>query len=127
MKRFLTSIILISLLLAPIASLALELSYPEINIPGLGKVKLELDMDLGELILWFYYLIIGISGIAAFVMITWGGIEWLVSSGSPSRIGDAKDKIYSALLGLLIIFTSWLILKTIDPSLTIIQSPVLPH
>jgi hypothetical protein len=40
---------------------------------------------------------------AAVLVIVIGGFQWMTSAGDPSKIGEAKDKIYSALFGLLII------------------------
>ena len=134
MKKFLTSIIFISFLLLPAISSALELQYPEFGPEG-NKITLECHAegatlvctDLNKLIAWFYYFIIGIAGLSAFVMLVWGGVEWLTSAGDPSKIGDAKDKINSAIFGLLIILSSWLILQVINPDLTTLSLPILPH
>ncbi len=123
MKKFFYSIFLISILFFPVISLALELQYPEVNIPPFGKTTLSIDMDLGKLIAWLYYFIIGISGFAAFLMIIFGGVQWLTSVGNPSQMGAAKDRITSALLGIVIILASWLILNTINPNLTTIKMP----
>jgi len=112
MKKYLVSIILIMFLIFPSISLALELTYPE-----MGGYKIELGMDLNKLIAWFYYFIVGISGFATFIMLVWGGFQWLTSAGSPARISDAKDRISSAVLGLVIILASFLILKVINPEL----------
>ncbi len=121
MKKFLSSIILIFSLFSPVVSLALELKYPEF-----GGYKIELGMNINQLVAWFYYFIVGVAGLAAFVMLIWGGFQWLTSAGNPARITDAKDKITSALLGLLIILSSWLILQVINPELTILKLPGLP-
>lgn len=121
MKKILTSIIFISFLFLPAISLALELNYPEF-----GGYTISLDMDLNQLIAWFYYFIVVTAGLSAFVMLIWGGIQWLTSAGNPTQINNAKDRITSALLGLLIILGSWLILQVINPDLTILSLPGLP-
>lgn len=121
MKKFLTLILLILFLLLPNVSLALELDYPEIM-----GITPHLDMDLNLLIAWFYYFIVSIAGIAAFVMLIWGGIEWMTSAGNPTKIGEAKEKINSAFLGLIIILSSYLILQVINPDLIMLRLPVLP-
>jgi hypothetical protein len=40
---------------------------------------------------------------AAVLMIVIGGFQWMTSAGDPGKIAAAKEKIYSAILGLLII------------------------
>ena len=125
MKKFLKlifQIILLSLLLPNISSaITLNLEYPEI-----AGFDLNIHQDLNQIIAWFYYFIISIAGIAAFAMLVWGGFEWMTSAGSPARISSAKDRISSALLGLLLILASWLILQVINPELTTLNLPQLP-
>ena len=114
MRKNLISIIFILFLFLPTISLALELNYPEI-----GGLKIELGMNINQLVAWIYYFIISIGGIAAFLMLVWGGVQYLTSAGNPAQIRDAKDRIFSAILGLVIIFSSYLILKVINPELLI--------
>jgi len=127
MKKQLTLIILASLLVFPMVSSALELNYPTVGPPG-NELDLNAiwddpdeDIDLNELVGWLYYFIIGISGLAAFAMLVMGGFQWMSSVGNPTKISDAKDRINSALLGLIIILMSWLILNTINPELTVLR------
>jgi hypothetical protein len=53
----------------------------------------------------------------------WGGIQWLTSGAIPSQASAAKDKLQSAVLGLLLILASFLIIQIINPQLTILQQP----
>jgi type IV secretory pathway VirB2 component (pilin) len=48
-------------------------------------------------------LIRNIAVAAAVLMIVIGGFQWMTSAGDPGKIAAAKEKIYSAILGLLII------------------------
>jgi hypothetical protein len=52
--------------------------------------------DIGEIIR-------NIAVAGAVLLIVIGGFQWMVSAGDPSKISGAKDKIYSAIFGLLII------------------------
>ncbi len=123
MKKYLSTIILLTFLLLPAVSLAaLELQYPELGPEG-NKIRIELGMDLNKLIAWFYYFVVGIAGFAAFIMLIWGGFDWLTSAGSPAKITEAKDKISSAFIGLLLILASYLILQVINPDLTTLNLP----
>lgn len=96
--------------------ICLNLNYPEF-----GTFDLNEKQGLNEIIAWFYYFIVGISGFAAFVMLVIGGFKYLSSAGNPSTITDAKDQMQKALLGLLLILISWLILKAINPDLIILN------
>jgi len=98
--------------------LCLELDYPEFV-----GIDLNVNQNLNEMIAWFYYFIVGISGLASFIMLVWGGFQWLTSIGSPTKISDAKDKISSAILGLIIVLASFLILKVINPDFITLKLP----
>ena len=125
MKKILALIFLISFLVLPNISLAVDCNGSDnrLNLcyPSFQNFSLTLDMPLNEIVAWFYYFIIGVAGLAAFVMLVTGGVKYLTSAGNPSAIGDAKDRIKSALLGLLIILMSWLILQVINPDLTVLN------
>jgi len=129
MKKKIFLIILNSLLLLPNVSLAVVCNGADnkLNLcyPSFQNFSLTLGMPLNQLVAWFYYFIIGIAGLSAFIMLTWGGFQYLTSAGNPTSISDAKDKIKSAFLGLLIILIAWLVLQVINPDLIILREPTL--
>lgn len=75
-------------------------------------------------ILVLYNFAISIAAIAAFVMIVIAGFLWVTSAGQPKQISKAKDLIFNAVFGLLLLLSSWVILKTISPDLTTLKEPV---
>lgn len=116
MKRVVFCLLFAALLLPHGASaITLNLDYP-----SFGGFDINDDQELGQIVAWLYAFIIGISGLAAFVMIVWGGVQYMTSAGNPTRTGEAKDKIQKALLGLLLVLASFLILRVINPELTIL-------
>jgi len=133
LKLFLASLIL--LLILPNISLAAVCTRPDgttyenrLNIcyPEIGGFTVRLEMDINQLIAWFYYFVITISGLAIFAMLVWGGFTWLTSTGDPAKIADAKERIYSAFLGLLLILASYLIMQVINPELVVLNLPSMP-
>jgi hypothetical protein len=122
-RKFLLVILALLLLLpniSPAAAITLNLDYPEI-----GGFDLNTQQDLNQVVAWFYYFVITIAGMAVFAMLVWGGFTWLTSTGDPSKIGNAKDRIYSAFLGLILILASFLIMQTINPELVVLKLPEL--
>lgn len=120
MKKIILLLILVAILLPYGASaLTLNLEYP--TLPG--GLDLNDNQDLNDVIAWFYMFIIGISGLAAFVMIVWGGIQWMSSAGNPTLISDAQSRMKNAILGLLLILSSFIILQIINPELLSLQLP----
>ncbi|MBI1971393.1 MAG: hypothetical protein HYS52_00900 [Candidatus Wildermuthbacteria bacterium] len=124
MKRFIFALLLLVLLL-PIAAEAVELNLTYPTFPGGPNINNPAEQNLANIIAWFYYAIVGIAGFAAFVMIVWGGVQWMGSAGNPQATGDAKDKVQKALLGLLIVLASVLLLQIVNPELTQLRQPSL--
>ena len=117
---FVFSIIALGVLL-PVFSLAqinLNLDYPTF-----AGIDLNTNQNLNTVVAWLYYFIVGIAGLAAFVMIVWGGIQWLTSGAIPSQASEARDKLRAAILGLLLILASFLIIQVINPQLTLLNQP----
>lgn len=106
-----------------LSSTELEIGYPEF-----GGFKPEtVTTPLPQYAKYIFNFLIGISGFIALVVLIMAGYQYLTSAGAPEKIGDAKNKIFSALLGLIILFCSYLILTTINPQLIILRvAPTLP-
>ena len=77
---------------------------------------------LGKYIQIWYGLIIGTVGILASIMIMYGGFKWLTSRGGQA-VSEAKDIIFSALIGLTLAFLSYTILYLVNPNLLKIGLP----
>ncbi|GAI16801.1 unnamed protein product, partial [marine sediment metagenome] len=96
---------------------ALEINYP--RLPGAAPpqdfVNYPPDQIPSLRAKYFFNLAIWISGIIAFGALFYGGIRYLTSTGKPEAMVAAKDQISAAFLGLLILLSSFLILKTLSP------------
>ena len=125
MKKVILLFLIIALLIPVFASAVLHDKLLELNLdyPSFGGIDLNKDQGLAQIVAWLYAFIVGISGLAAFVMIVWGGVQWMTSTGNPTKTSEAKDRIKMALLGLLLILASFLILQVINPELTFLKEP----
>lgn len=92
----------------------------EVPIPGLETTTLP---ALPDYIIAIYNFALMIIGLICFGALLYGGFRYLTSAGNPAAMADAKDQIFSALLGLIILFSSYLILTTINPELVILGEP----
>lgn len=63
--------------------------------------------------------ILGIVGSLTLVMFIYGGFIFLISTGSSEKIGEAKKIITAAVVGLLIVLSSFLIIKFVLSSMGI--------
>jgi len=72
---------------------------------------------ISKYIAMIYKFGVGLAIMLAVVMIMVGGFIWLMSAGSPDKVGKAKEFITSAMTGLLLALFSFLILQTVNPEL----------
>ena len=56
---------------------------------------------------------LGFMGLATFIMILVGGVQFLVSGGDPKATDTAKQTITNGIIGLVLVITSYLILMFI--------------
>lgn len=99
----------------------LEVTYPAIgNIPGPSSTRTLLP----DYVKYIFNLIVALSGIIVFGIIVFSGFRYATSAGNPTTMKDAQDQIGSAIIGMIIILSSYLLLTTINPQLVIIN-PIL--
>jgi len=56
-------------------------------------------------------IILGIVGSLALLMFIYGGVIFLISAGNSEKVAQAKQIIVSAVIGLIIVFTSYMIIN----------------
>ena len=115
-------IILISFLLfGGLANVALALNSKtchtlEIKLPGVGidgKV-----CGIGAYLSGVYKLSLGVGVFLAAVVIVMAGIKYATSGDNSGKQKEAREDIFQAIFGLLILFGSVVILRTINPELS---------
>ena len=122
MKHLLYFVFILAILVPQaVFAVTLNLEYP--IPPGAPNINSPNGQALDQVIAWFYYFILWISGFATFVMLVIGGVKWLTSAGNPGQITDAKDQIKSAILGFLLVLAAFIILQTINPGFTTLVQP----
>jgi len=94
-----------------------------LNIP-IGDTK-SVD-DLGEYIRIFYEFFVTSAGILAAAMMVIAGYKWITAAGNTSIISGAKEQIMSAVFGLILALTSYMILNAINPNIVSLQPLVIP-
>ncbi|MDP2967000.1 MAG: pilin [bacterium] len=133
MKKILLLFILIFVFFIPVEPAVfaaeprpLEIEYP--SVPGVTTTPTTVGTELPIYVKYIFNFFIWIAGIIGLGVLIIAGVRYLISAGTPAVLADAKDQIFAALAGLLILFSSWLILTTINPQLKELQKPppVLP-
>lgn len=80
--------------------------------PGGEPNPQSLGAYLADLFPWF----IGFIALLAMVMLIWGGFQYMFS-GIPGIKTEAKQRIWAAILGLLLALSAYLVLHTINPEI----------
>ncbi|OGH93806.1 MAG: hypothetical protein A2538_02950 [Candidatus Magasanikbacteria bacterium RIFOXYD2_FULL_41_14] len=79
--------------------------------------------DIGAFVTTLYNYAVRIAGIVAVIVIIVAGMQWVASGGNSEMIGAAKKRIGGAVIGLMILFSSFVILNTINPNLVKFRLP----
>lgn len=56
---------------------------------------------------------LGVMGGLTLLMVIWGGSTWLTAAGSPEKISAGKNTMVWALLGAILVVSSYIIVKTL--------------
>lgn len=107
-----------------LVNLNIAIPGAEFSNPTLQQGMLSIPY-LGQYIQAFYKLLIGISLIAAAIMIVYGGFRYIASATTP-KIQAGKQIIIDALMGLVIVIGAYIILANVNPNLTQFGSLTLP-
>ncbi len=102
------------ILLSTMVRSALAQTYYGIEFDPEGKIKkaTKLTDESPEnitvnVIQWA----LGFLGLAAVVMILWGGITWMTSAGNEEKVRKAKDILRAAIIGLIVVLLSWALVR----------------
>jgi len=93
----------------------LENEYP--NIPG-ATAPTSTETPLPQLFKYLYNLSIILAGVIAFLVTVWGGLRYILAGPKPGKLADAREQIGLGLVGMLLIFASYMIVNTINPDFT---------
>ncbi|MFH1536395.1 MAG: pilin [Patescibacteria group bacterium] len=105
------------------------------EIPIAPTPTYQLEVPLGETtqvtgfneyIKIIYRFGIGLIALIALFLIVFNGINWILAGGNDQRIGEAKTAIVSAIIGLLLALSSYVILYTINPNLVNLEVMQIP-
>lgn len=122
MKKAIIIAILI-LILMPLASFAQTASPQTANPCSTKTYKdqsgsiIKAQPNMPRCINQIYRWSLGVVGILAILMVVYGGYLVMLSAGNAEQATKGKEMIFSAIVGMLILFTAYLILNTINPDL----------
>lgn len=98
----------------------LEVDYPiykNLTPENIESTSMELYVK------YIFNISFGIAGIISFLVLIYAGFGYLNSAGDPKKMSESKKRIFSVFLGLGILISSYLLLITINPDITIFNLP----
>lgn len=96
----------------------IEANHSPVHSSGSGvSFQLPANSKFTGFIKWFFPALLVTAAILAMAMIVLAGFQWVTAYGNPSKIEDARDRIFNAIIGLILALAAWLILNTINPEL----------
>src|SRR5260221_8917349 len=87
---------------------------PNIQIPTTGKASFNINdpnLNIGTVISALLPYIFTFSGIILLVYIVMGGLQLMLSAGDPKKAESAKAHITNALIGFIIIFFAYWVVR----------------
>lgn len=85
-----------------------------VNIGDETKSRVAINQDLGTFVSKTFSGIILFAGMATFLYMIYGGVEWISSGGDKGKLESARAKITQAIVGLAIVASAWAVFKLID-------------
>lgn len=82
--------------------------------------------DLGEYVSEAYKWMLGAGTTIAIVFLMVAGLRWTLGGANAEQIGKAKKTIVSAITGLILLLSTYLITYTVNPYLVRLQVPAFP-
>jgi hypothetical protein len=126
--RALALVVLIALFLGVIAfafpARALELNYP--FIPGFGDLDViaqgNKTLTITQVVRLIYAATLWLSGLIAFGATLYAGFVFATSVENPAKRREAQERLAGVAFGILLLASSFLILRTINPELTTLRT-----
>ncbi len=115
-------IILFSALAVKAADLSIE--FPCSQAGTLGACP-DQSSSIPNYIIRFYRFGVGIAGVLAVGMITFGAVYRIINAGNASKQQEGTEMMTSAIWGVVLLLGSYLILRTINPRLVLLKLPEL--
>lgn len=99
----------------------IEILYPTL-VPGVPPPQ-TYKVFLPSYIRYIYTFVVFSGGLISLLALLYGGVRFLTSSGNPGAMADAREQILAGILGLFIVFGSYVVLHEINPELTDLRLP----
>src|SRR3989344_1586294 len=126
LKYYTFALLAIAVFVLPhFAFAALELTYPALP----GAPALTSSSSLADYIKYVFTLAFLLAGLIGVISMIIAGFQVLLYAGNASKIVSAKERAFNAILGIVILMSTFIILATINPNIlnqSAIRLPLVP-
>lgn len=85
-----------------------------VNIGDEVKSRVAVNDSLGSFVSKSFSAILLVAGLATFLYLVYGGVQWIGSGGDKGKLEDAKNKITNGIIGLAVVASAWAVYLLID-------------
>ena len=95
-----------------------------IRLPGVDPTGNPIDVDLqgptemvgrfediGDVVGKLVPIVLSIAGLILFIMLIWGGYDFLFSGGDPGKVEAGRTRIMNAIIGFVIVFVAYFLVQ----------------
>ncbi|MCX6790801.1 MAG: pilin [Candidatus Gribaldobacteria bacterium] len=118
---FIAILIFLGLAGVAVAQIGLEGDYPDVVNISITKAS-----PLGEMIKYFVGWALIAAGVVAFLSLIGAGFLYLTAAGDTGRMTMARSRIVNSAIGVVILFSSFIVFKVIDPKINIVNIETKP-
>ena len=86
----------------------------DINLGDEVKSRVAVNDSLGSFVSKSFSAILLVAGLATFLYLVYGGIQWIMSGGDKGKLEEARNKITNGIIGLAIVASAWAVYLLID-------------
>ena len=85
-----------------------------VNIGDETKSRVAINTDLGSFVSKSFSAVLLVAGLATFMYLVYGGIQWISSGGDKGKLEEARSKITNGIIGLAIVASAWAVYLLLD-------------
>ena len=123
-KTFLTVILSMAFIFGMFSYVLAQVKPGECGLNAAGQNTCVLEnpltsgTDVSSIISIVIKSALGIIGALTLLMLVWGGFQWLTSAGNPEKVKMGTQTMVWAIIGVVLVFASYILLSTFTSYLT---------
>jgi hypothetical protein len=122
MKKNFFSFLLVLIFLVPlVVASAPEGNYgldKTVGVDDLSSALNTEDTDIASKVGKLIGVVLSFVGVIFFILVIYGGFLWMIARGNSGQVEKAKDLLYSAAIGLIIVLSAYAITSFIGSQVT---------